>query len=131
VAGLAVKNASDCAVADFDLDGDLDLFVAANEKPMLFLNESHLHHWIGIRLMGQSCNGSGIGARVTVDFGTRCQTREVLGGRRAVCQDEMTLLFGLGEHKGRVGISVQWPDGRSSFESGLKPDKYHLLKGKK
>ncbi|MFH2001996.1 MAG: ASPIC/UnbV domain-containing protein, partial [Planctomycetota bacterium] len=68
---------------------------------------------------------------VTVDFGTQCQTREVMGGRGAGCQDDMTLLFGLGMNKGRVGISVQWPDGRSSFETGLKSDKYHTLKGKK
>ncbi|MFH2002368.1 MAG: FG-GAP-like repeat-containing protein, partial [Planctomycetota bacterium] len=58
IAGIAVKNATHCAVADVDLDGDLDLFVDAGEQPLLYLNEGGASHWIGIRLQGQSCNVS-------------------------------------------------------------------------
>jgi hypothetical protein len=125
IAGLGVEDACGCAFADFDNDGDLDLFVNGSGGG-LFENSGNGNHWIGFRLRGASCNGSGIGARVTIDAGGRSMVREVRGGR-GCCQDDMSVHFGLGLFKGRVNVSILWPNGKSAYVSNLKADRYHVI----
>jgi tetratricopeptide (TPR) repeat protein len=131
LANIRVDGVKGCAFADVDLDGDVDLFVGGADRPYLYLNKGRDNQWIALRLQGVTCNASGIGARVIVDYGGMSQTREVAGGRGAACQDEMVLLFGLGDYKGRVNVSIQWPDGKSGYLNGLKSGKVHIVKGRK
>jgi tetratricopeptide (TPR) repeat protein len=131
LSGVGVESAQGCAFADVDGDGDQDLFVAGQDRPFLFLNQGSANHWVAFRLMGRSCNGTAIGARITVDYESRSQVREISGGRGFACQDDMTVHMGLGTYNGRLSVSIQWPDGRNQFMTGLKADKIHILQGKK
>jgi tetratricopeptide (TPR) repeat protein len=131
ISGTVVENGRGCAFADVDRDGDLDLFVEGEKRPHLFINQGNDHHWFGLKLVGSGCNGTAIGARVTLDYGMRSQTREISGGRGGACQDDMVIHFGLGTHKGKVSASIQWPDGRTDFASNLKPDRVHVIKSGK
>lgn len=128
LAGIQVKNTWGCAIADVDLDGDLDLLIGGKEQPHLFINQGNNNHWLGLRLAGKHCNGTAIGARVTLDYGGMSQIREVSGGRGRACQDDMVVHFGLGSYSGRMSVSLRWPDGRNDFITGLKPDRIHNLK---
>ena len=61
--------------ADWDADGDLDLFeemggAAPGDRAhnILFQNPGHGRHWLDLRLVGIKTNRAAIGARVRVDF---------------------------------------------------------------
>jgi hypothetical protein len=57
--------------ADWDCDGDLDLFVEAGgavpgdrSYNLLFQNPGHGHHWLKVKLVGVKSNRAGLGARI-------------------------------------------------------------------
>jgi hypothetical protein len=61
------------AFADFDADGDTDVFcniggfVAGDEYPKaLFSSPGHGHTWVGLRLVGTKANRSGLHARLSL-----------------------------------------------------------------
>ena len=61
--------------ADWDCDGDLDLFAVLGGgypwRPgynVLFQNPGHGHHWLKIKLVGTTTNRSAIGARIQVEL---------------------------------------------------------------
>ena len=63
------------AFADWDRDGDLDLFLEAGGATpgdrahnVLFQNPGHGNHWLDVRLIGTRTNRAAIGARVRVDL---------------------------------------------------------------
>lgn len=96
------------AWADFDNDGDLDLATAGK----IFQNQGTPHGWLKVRLVGdgKTINHSAIGAQVRVAIGDKTMTRQVETGTGEGNQSEMTLHFGLGDHKGSVDIEVFWPN---------------------
>jgi len=126
LAGLRVEDAGECALADYDGDGDLDVYVSGRGGRLL-ANSGNDNHWIGFRLKGKECGATGISARVTIASAGRSMVREVMGGR-GNCQDDMAVHFGLGTFKDRVNVSVQWPNGKSAYLQGFKVDRYHTLK---
>ena len=103
-----------CAFGDFDNDGDLDiLIVNLNEPPSLLRNDvSGGNNWIKVKLIGVSSNRSAIGARVTVRYGARMQTQEVMAQASYLSVNDPRLHFGLGGAS-TVDLQVRWPNGKS------------------
>ena len=109
--------------ADWDNDGDLDLFVQAGGTTpgdvahnILFQNPGHGRHWLKIKLVGVKTNRSAIGARIQVDFddpklGPRTIYRHVNGGS-SFGGNSLTASIGLGEATRVKAISILWPVGR-------------------
>jgi enediyne biosynthesis protein E4 len=108
----ALHSSRGCAFGDFDNDGDLDiLIVNLNEAPSLLRNDVKAGaHWMKVKLIGARSNRSAIGARVTVRYGTRMQTQEVLAQASFLSVDDRRLHFGLGEAP-VADVDVRWPDG--------------------
>jgi len=103
-----------CAVADVDLDGDLDLMVSGAGKPVkLYINnEGQLHHWLRLRVVGRGQNRFAVGAHVEISAGGFTQLREVFGGGNYKSQNEHVLHFGLGDANTMIDrITVVWPGG--------------------
>ncbi|MFZ0257993.1 MAG: CRTAC1 family protein [Gammaproteobacteria bacterium] len=99
--------------ADIDSDGDLDIIITQiGGKPVLLRNDQQLgHHWLRVRLSGDTVNRDGIGAWVEAVAGTRRQRRQVMPTRSYLSQVEMPVTFGLGELASVDSLRVQWPDG--------------------
>jgi hypothetical protein len=106
-----------CAFGDFDNDGDLDiLIVNLNEPPTLLRNDvKGKAHWVKVKLIGVKSNRSAIGSRVTVKYGGRVQTQEVVAQSSYLSVNDPRLHFGLGDVT-TVDLDVRWPNGgRQSF----------------
>ena len=109
---------------DHDGDGDLDVCYASGSGVRFLRNDGgDRGNHVRVRLRGRETNRFAIGARVTVETledEPRVIVREVRAGRGTTSQDDAVLHFGLGSFKGRVRITVRWPEdgveeGRASF----------------
>ena len=108
--------------ADFDLDGDEDLFVGypSETPPVLkvFRNEiGTQNHWIAVKLVTPpGTNRSAIGARVIVYSGDLVLTREISAGDGNFANQQPFILnFGLGARTNVDLIKVKWPNLQHTF----------------
>ena len=101
------------AAADYDADGDVDLFVVnSGENPRLLRNDSgNKHNWIHIHTIGVESNRNGIGTRIKVITGDTVQIREVTAGSSYLSQNSPELEFGLGNHNIVDKIIIHWSSG--------------------
>jgi hypothetical protein len=121
------------AVADFDNDGRLDLFVAnANGDPFLYHNVlPSAGHWAEFVLAGAAgravsgssgipakvSNRGAVGAQVRFTVGGKTFLRFVDGGNGFASQDTNRVHIGLGQATVIDRVEVRWPSGlRQTFE---------------
>ena len=100
-------------VADYDNDGDLDIFTLnTNQRGVLLRNDTPpTNHWLALRLEGRRSNRDGIGARVVIHVGGRTQMLEARGATSYLSQNDPRLFFGLGEMEKVKRIEIFWPSG--------------------
>ncbi len=112
------------AFADWDRDGDLDIFLqAGGASPgdrahnALFQNPGHGNHWLTVRLVGDKTNRAAIGARIRVDLpgpggGVDSRHREVTSGS-SYGGNPFPMTIGLGQAGRVLSMEVYWPASRS------------------
>src|SRR5450432_3841354 len=103
------------AYADLDGDGDLDL-VINNENMEAFvyrnMTTEHLHHhFLKVKLNGDSLNTSGIGARLQLFTNGNIQTLEQMPSRGFQSSVDPVLNFGLGNTTHIDSLRIQWSGG--------------------
>ena len=99
---------------DYDGDGDLDLFAVNNGSvSRLYRNDGgNANSWLRIRVVGESANTGGIGAKLSVKVQDAAvpQIREVGVRSHFLGQSELAEHFGLGPGADRVEqVTVTWP----------------------
>jgi Tfp pilus assembly protein PilF/peroxiredoxin len=102
------------ALADFDHDGRLEVFLKNRNGPQLRVLKNimkELAPSISFRLRGVKSNPDAIGAAVTVETEAGRQTRMLQAGSGFLSQHTKEVFFGLGEAKGSVRASIRWPSG--------------------
>ena len=119
------------AVADFNRDGRLDLYVVnQNGSPKLYENvtPSKGRRWLEVNTVGTVSNRDGCGARIVVTAGRAKLTREVLCGSTSVSSGaDKVVHFGLGRAK-KFSLRITWPSGTSQTYGKLKADRLVTLK---
>jgi hypothetical protein len=100
-------------VADYDGDGDLDLYVTnSTGTSRLYRNDTATGNWLKIRLRGTDSNRDAIGARATAIDGQRLQIRELRAGISYLCMDAPELHFGFGGATMVDSLEIRWPSGQ-------------------
>ncbi|MEM6447432.1 MAG: CRTAC1 family protein, partial [Cyanobacteria bacterium P01_D01_bin.123] len=118
--GTTLGRGSSVTMADYDLDGFVDLFVTNDGWPLLlvseapdqlFHNQGNNNHWLEIDLEGVTSNRDGIGAQVYATAGGISQLREQTNGTHHGSQNHQRLHFGLADNKRVRHLEIRWPSG--------------------
>ena len=128
-AGAAFGVGESATLADYDVDGWLDIFVmngllfwpiAQGGPEVLLRNLGNGNSWVEIDLVGARrasfsgtlANRDGVGAKVYVTAGGVTQLREQNGGYHRWSQDSQRLHFGLAGNQTVNTLRIEWPSGR-------------------
>ncbi len=110
--------------ADWDGDGDLDLFVETGGAVpgdraynVLFANPGHGRHWLKLKLVGTKTNRAALGARIQVDFqqpdGKSRSIYRQVGGASSYGGNSLVELIGLSDATSVTAVTITWPASRS------------------
>ncbi|WP_186394614.1 CRTAC1 family protein [Stappia sp. TSB10GB4] len=136
-AGIALdRRGRGAGLADFNMDGLLDLVVVNREAPVsLFRNLGRedegrrpkpLGNWIAVALSQDGANRNAVGAKLSIRVGARSLTREIgIGGGHASGQAGFVHV-GLGVAE-RAVIRVRWPDGNWSHGYRVFANQFVLI----
>ena len=119
------------ALADFDHDGRLEIFLKNRNAPQLRIVKNvmkELEPSIAFRLRGAKSNRDAIGAAVTVETESGRQMHMLQAGSGFLSQHTKEIFFGLGKVKGPVRASIRWPSGLVEKFGNLAVDKIHTLR---
>lgn len=100
--------------ADFDNDGDLDVFVTTiqGEGHLLFRNNvGEANHYLRVALEGRASGRDAAGAVVRVKTGAGTLTKVKAVGNGYLSEHDPRLLFGLGADASSGTIEITWPSG--------------------
>ena len=109
-----VEDARAFALADFNHDGRLEVFLKNRNAPQLRILKNvadALPPSIAFRLQGTKSNRDAIGASVTIETSAGKQTRMLQAGSGFLSQHSKEVFFGLGQTGGPVRASIRWPSG--------------------
>ena len=111
--------------ADFDEDGDLDIFVQSGgivpgdpSPDLLFRNPGHGRHGLKVKLVGTRTNRAAIGARLRVDLkssdGKSRSIYRAVGGDSGRGDSSLVESIGLEDAASIDAITVSWPTSRTT-----------------
>ena len=110
----AVGDGRGAAYADFDNDGDYDIFLTSlqGQAHHLFRNQVGASSgFIRVALRGRESGRDAYAAQVRVKTSQGVLTRIKAGGSGFVSQSDPRLLFGLGQDESAEWLEVRWPSG--------------------
>ncbi|MDB4341682.1 VCBS repeat-containing protein [bacterium] len=116
------------ALADLDLDGDMDLVVNnMNQEPGLYENR-FMAPRVAVVLHGEPPNTQAIGSKVLLTGGAVVeQTKEIVSGGRFLSGSETKVVFGTGSRSNKMSLIVEWRSGKTSVIDQVKGNHlYHV-----
>ena len=106
-------SSSACAWGDYNLDGFSDLIITnrGGVDNFLYENSGNSNNWLRLKLVGNSSNTSGIGAKLLMEADGEIQSREIFSQTGFAGQNELIVNFGLGNKTIVDNIEIRWPSG--------------------
>jgi len=117
----SVSDGRGSVFADFDNDGDLDIFLRAvhGEAHHLFRNNVGAENgFVRVALRGTDSGRDAFGTEVRLATTAGTLTKVKSGGSGFVSQSDPRLLFGLGGDAAADWLEVTWPSGRRQTFTG-------------
>src|SRR5207248_8412021 len=100
-----------------------------NDMPTVLHNVSPcINHSLGVLLVGERSNHSGIGGRVEVQVKERRMMDEVRSGSSFCSQSDLRLHFGLGANRVVDKLRVRWPSGQIDEVTNVPADQHVTFK---
>jgi hypothetical protein len=128
-AGIAsMATARGAALADFNLDGLVDLVVVnRNSGAQLWRNTTEgAGKWVEVRLAQPAPNVDGIGAWVEVRCGGQVMRREITVGGGHASGRSGWHHFGIGGSE-RAELRVTWPDGEAGAWQPVEAKAFYIV----
>jgi hypothetical protein len=116
------------AVGDFDNDGGLDVLINNNGGPPLLLHNEvgRRNNWVGLHLIGRTCNVEAVGAWIRWGFnGVRRSRLKTAGGSFLSSHDKREVL-GIGRAPKLDFLEIRWPQpsGKTERFSNVPVNRY-------
>lgn len=131
------------SLADWDRDGDVDIFLAAGgatpgdkSHNVLFQNPHQDNDWLLVKLTGTRSNRAGIGAEVRVDLtgpdGKSASRFRVISPGSSFGGNSLATTIGLGRNMTLKTLSIYWPTSgsRQTFERVPKNRAIEITEGR-
>ncbi len=127
---LIKKSARGAAFGDLFNTGQINIVINnMNDTPNVLHNFAPTpNHALSIGLVGVQSNRSAIGARVTVQVGSRRMIGDVRSGGSFCSQNDLRLHFGLGTSAQADRVEIQWPSGRREVLKNITGDHCVVIK---
>jgi enediyne biosynthesis protein E4 len=111
------------AVGDYNNDGAVDVFIANNGGPPLFLknNATKGNSWVGLKLEGVKCNRDGIGAKIYWTAGGKRRYRLKNSGGSYLSSHDPREVLGIGRAEKIDSIEIHWPGPSTQVDRILNP----------
>jgi hypothetical protein len=99
------------ALGDYNNDGRLDVLIGNNGgAPILLRNNAGAeNNWVGLKLVGKTCNRDAIGARLTWSVGGVKRSRLKNNGGSYLSSHDPREVIGLGMAKKLDWLEIRWP----------------------
>ncbi|MCY3820182.1 MAG: CRTAC1 family protein [Gammaproteobacteria bacterium] len=111
--------------ADFDNDGDTDIFQAHRNTAnagTLWRNDTTRRRYLKVELNGLPPNTEAAGARIRVTTAGQTQLREIMIGSNFTSQNPTVQAFGLDGADEVDTVEVEWPDGELTTRRDVAAD---------
>ena len=117
--------------ADYDLDGDLDLYTAVGGHypgdlwaNSLYRNEGHSNHFLGVDLGPQA-----IGAQLRLRAQDLLGVVDISSGPGFGSSNSLSPAIGLGARTRVDTLEIRWPNGAQQVYANLEIDRFHRFVG--
>jgi thiol-disulfide isomerase/thioredoxin len=110
--------------ADFDNDGDYDIFLTAMQHKAHYLFRNNIgqdNNYLRVELLGTDSGTDAYGAIVELESASGRQQKIKFGGAGYLSQSDGRLLFGLGADERAESLTIRWPSGavQQSIDLGV------------
>jgi hypothetical protein len=131
---VATQFAGMSSSADYDFDGDLDLFIGdgafGDGQDFLLRNDGTKNRWVSIQPQGRKSNWTGIGAKIRVrakiDGRVVSQLREISQQSSWGGHGPLLAHVGLRDTKWIDEVRIEWPSGEIDVERGVRSNSHYV-----